>query len=489
MFTVLMVAEKPSIAKTIAESIAPHRYNEHRGKTGSFPVYEFESKFFNEPAHFKVTSVCGHMYSTDFPDELNNWDRVDPLSLYDAITVKKEAKMKGGSIFKHLTHEAKSCSYLVLWLDCDREGENICFEVIETVAHLLKPSRFERIYRAKFSSLTSVDIRKALQEENLVRPNENESLAVDARQILDLKIGVTFTRFQTQFFQGKYGNLDSRLLSYGPCQTPTLGFCVKRYDEILNFKPEPYFLIDISIRSTPQSVARLARGRIKSETQAQKIHNTLSAGPQVVNVVNVQASVHKSKKPQGMNTVAMLKLASNMLGISPHHAMNIAEHLYLAGYITYPRTETTAYASSFDLRGVISNFVGHSLYGDVAAALLRDKFKKPHKGMDVGDHPPITPCRAVAQTSLRGDEWLLYDIVVRHFLATVSPDATYEKVKVTFQFNEEIFEAEGTRSIELGFSAITPWACAKSSELPAFRAGETYPVIKIEILSRQVLYN
>jgi DNA topoisomerase-3 len=485
MFSLLMVAEKPSIARTIAESIAPHRFSEHKGKTGSFPVYEFESTFFNQQAHFKVTSVCGHMYSTDFPDELNNWDRVDPLELYDANTVKKEVKMKGGNIYKHLRHEAKSCSYLVLWLDCDREGENICFEVIETVADLLKPSRYEKIYRAKFSSLTATDIRKAMREENLVQPNENESLAVDARQILDLKIGVTFTRLQTQFFQGKYGNLDSRLLSYGPCQTPTLGFCVKRYDEILNFKPEPYYLIDISIRSTPQSTARYSKGRIKSENSAQKIYNTLSAAPQVVQVVNVQASVHKSKKPQGMNTVSMLKLASNMLGMSPHHAMSIAEHLYLSGYITYPRTETTAYASSFDLKGLISSFTGHSLWGDVATALLRDKFKKPHKGLDAGDHPPITPCRAAAQGTLRGDEWLLYDLVVRHFLATVSPDATYEKVKVTFQFAEEIFEAEGTRTIESGFSALTPWACGKSSELPSFKVGETFPVIKIEILSRQ----
>lgn len=115
---------------------------------------------------------------------------------------KNEANPKA-HVCEHLAAEAKGVDYLVLWLDCDREGENICFEVMQCCLpkmNRLSNRNEQQVYRARFSAISAPEINHAMQ--NLTSPNENEAKAVDARQELDLKVGVSFSRFQTMFFQG-----------------------------------------------------------------------------------------------------------------------------------------------------------------------------------------------------------------------------------------------------------------------------------------------
>ena len=286
---------------------------------------------------------------------------------------------------------------LVLWLDCDREGENICFEVIRCVEKSMNKQSNpldQKIYRAHFSAVTAKDIQKALA--TLGVPNENESLAVEARQELDLKIGVAFSRFQTRYFQGKYGDLDSSVISYGPCQTPTLGFCVQRHDFIQKFTPEPYWGLDVSISAKGDAGKSIiavdwSRKRLFDEHSTRVILRMISESSAAKLIcTSVSVTTGRSPRPQPMNTVKMLKMASSSLGIGPHACMRAAEHLYLSGYLSYPRTESTSFPKSFDFKDTLRSLFNHWSLSDYARE-LHGKHTPPRQGHDAGDHPPISP--------------------------------------------------------------------------------------------------
>lgn len=107
------------------------------GFNGACSVHEWVGTFRSEPVAFRMTSVCGHVMVLEFTGKYNNWDKVDPVELFGCQTEKKESNPKLKMPY-FLSQEARGCDYLILWLDCDKEGENICFEVIDAVQHSLK---------------------------------------------------------------------------------------------------------------------------------------------------------------------------------------------------------------------------------------------------------------------------------------------------------------------------------------------------------------
>lgn len=101
--TVLMVAEKPSLAQSISEILSNGQLY---SRGGSLAVHEFEGTFGGARALFRMTSVIGHVYSLDFTAAYNSWDKTDPIELFDAPTVKSEANPKA-HVCRHLQAEAK----------------------------------------------------------------------------------------------------------------------------------------------------------------------------------------------------------------------------------------------------------------------------------------------------------------------------------------------------------------------------------------------
>eukprot|EP00051_Salpingoeca_urceolata_P020697 m.313864 g.313864 ORF g.313864 m.313864 type:complete len:860 (+) comp19665_c0_seq2:161-2740(+) len=486
MTVVLMVAEKPSLAKSLADILSSHRAVSHKGN-GGCTVHEYNGTFQGQPVHFRFTSVMGHVMTTDFPAAFNNWDAVKPIELFTAPVEKKESNPKS-HMNRFLRDAGKGASYLVLWLDCDREGENICFEVMDAVVPVMNKSvRGKTVFRAKFSAITAKDVKHAM--ETLGEPNKNESLAVDARQELDLRIGCAFTRFQTRFFQGLYGDLDSSLISFGPCQTPTLGLCVERHDKIQHFQPETFWTLDVRL-GRPQGgsdfKAEWGRVRVFDRTVGSLFLDVVSKakGARVVSVVQKEKS---KSRPGALNTVELMRIASSGLGMGPQYAMTIAERLYMQGYISYPRTETTAYPENFDLRGTLSELRGSRQFGQLVAPLLSGGMVSPKGGKDVGDHPPITPSRAASEGELTGDMWRIYDLVVRIFIASLSPDCKYLQTTATFDLGGEEFTCVGQKVISKGFTSVLHWIGPDegAQSIPDLTKGDICTVASCKLAERR----
>ncbi|KAJ8675437.1 hypothetical protein QAD02_011223 [Eretmocerus hayati] len=481
MKTAFMVAEKPSLAASLANILSNGRCTTRKGSNGSCSVHEWVGQFRNESVNFKMTSVCGHVMSLDFIGKYNNWDKVDPVELFSCPTEKKEAvpKLK---IPSFLAKEGGYCDYLILWLDCDKEGENICFEVIQAVQQgSFKKLDPNDIWRAKFSAITDKDIKAAMG--SLIKPNENEARSVDARQELDLRIGCAFTRFQTKFFQGKYGDLDSSLISYGPCQTPTLGFCVQRHDEIQTFKPDPYWVLQVSVKSPDGQDVSLSWSRVRSfDKEVASIFLSHVKEHEFAIVSSIHSSEKTKARPIALNTVELMRVASSGLGMGPHHAMQIAERLYTQGYISYPRTETTSYPENFDLLSTLRQQQNNSDWGDEVRKIISTGISRPKKGNDAGDHPPITPMRSASRNELDGDAWRLYDYITRHFIATLARDCKYLSTTVKIEIGMETFTVTGHSLIDPGYTSLLTWQALSNNEsLPKFSIGDSVKIGDVKL--------
>jgi DNA topoisomerase III len=143
----------------------------------------------------------------DFPDQFRKWHSCDPFSLFDAPIVSKISK-DGAAIERNLAAEARRADMLMIWTDCDREGEHIGSEV-SRVCRQSKPQI--QVKRARFSAIIPQQIHRAAQ--NPVELDMAQADAVEARMLLDLRIGAAFTRMQTLSLQN---NLPQKFEGNGP---------------------------------------------------------------------------------------------------------------------------------------------------------------------------------------------------------------------------------------------------------------------------------
>uniref|UniRef100_A0A0K0ECU3 DNA topoisomerase n=1 Tax=Strongyloides stercoralis TaxID=6248 RepID=A0A0K0ECU3_STRER len=451
--TVLMVAEKPSLAKTISRILSNNTARCVKNNEKNPPQFHFKGIFKNNSANFIMTSTYGHIKEITFEKEYVDW-RIDDYKLFDCPLVKLNVD-KSFRIDKYFSRIFNDCDYLVLWLDNDREGENICFEVINACKPSFKKQNFnDYIYRARFSALTEEHIKNSMN--NLTKPNKNESDSVDALHELDLRIGCSFTRFQTKYIKKhiSQGHM-IKCLSFGPCQTPTLNFCVQRYKDIQNHSPKPYWRIKLTLRDNNLNVEFNPRwmGDNCFDNEIFKEKIKFLRKNKSAQVVEVERKNVLKNPPKALNTVELLKICSKNLSISPSEIMIIAENLYIRGFISYPRTETSMYPVDFDFNDTLNKLKNDNEWRSIVNNILEKGICLSSRGKDKGDHPPITPVKA-SKGVLEGQNKEVYDVIVRNFLASIMNPCEYETYSIKLLLGDESFIYYTRRIIDLGYTSF-----------------------------------
>ncbi|XP_070629274.1 DNA topoisomerase 3-alpha isoform X2 [Bos indicus] len=473
---ILCVAEKNDAAKGIADLLSGGRMRRREGLSRFNKIYEFDYHLCGQNVTMVMTSVSGHLLAHDFRMQFRKWQSCNPLVLFEA-EIEKYCPENFVDIKKTLEREAQQCQALVIWTDCDREGENIGFEVIH-VCKAVKPSL--QVLRARFSEITTRAVRTAC--ENLTEPDQRVSDAVDVRQELDLRIGAAFTRFQTLRLQKIFPEvLAEQLISYGSCQFPTLGFVVERFKAIQAFVPEVFHKIRVT-HDHRDGVVEFSwkRHRLFNHTACLVLYQMCMEDPRAT-VVEVRSKAKSKWRPQALDTVELEKLASRKLRINAKETMRIAEKLYTQGYISYPRTETNIFPKDLDLAALVEQQTPDPRWGAFARNILERGGPTPRNGNKSDQaHPPIHPTKYT--DSLQGDEQRLYELIVRHFLACCSQDAQGQETTVEIDIAQERFVAHGLMILARNYLDVYPYDRWSDKTLPVYEQGTCFQPSTVEMV-------
>lgn len=463
---ILNVAEKPSAAREIVAVLRQGQQSERRqGGSRYNQIHEFDMQVAGNPARMIFTSVSGHLKSSDFEDRVRKWGTCDPADLLDPsrTTVEWFVSEDKIALAQTLRTESRRADWLILWLDCDSEGEKIAFDVAD-VCKEGKPNI--TVKRARFSAMTRTDLFRAVA--NLCEPNENVANMVSTRQEIDLRAGSAYTRYLTKQLE-KYalvGEDERQLISYGPCQFPTLGLVVDRWLKIQNFISRPFWVFDLKLRNCKVPFDWV-RKHIFDEVTAMTLYELCIEEAEqdgmLASVTRIDKRARNRWRPLPLSTVELQKTASRTLRINSHRTMEIAEALYNKGLISYPRTETDRFDKSYNLRDLVAKQISHPNWGQYASRLLSPSspqdpvtFTWPRAGKnDDHAHPPIHPTDAAPTSFDSHEHQRVFEYITKRFLASCSIDARGAETRVEVRASvSEYFAAKGLIIEERGYLEV-----------------------------------
>ena len=424
---IVCIAEKPSVAKDIADVLGARSRKE-----GYF-----------EGNGYQVTWTFGHLCTLKEPhDYTEMWKRWSLSSLpmipprFGIKLIQDKGISKQFAIIERLMQSAEG---IINCGDAGQEGELIQRWVMQ------KAGARCPVKRLWISSLTEESIREGFA--NLKEQSEYQSLyeAGLGRAIGDWLLGMNATRLYTL----KYGR-NKQVLSIGRVQTPTLALIVKRHHEIANFVPQQYWELKTLYRDTTFNATS---GRFDSEAEAQEASQKITG--ELFTVTDVTSKNGTESPPKLYDLTSLQVDCNKKFGLSADVTLQTIQSLYEKKYTTYPRVDTTFLSD--DIYPKCGNILkGLRDYQTFTAPLLEKPLPKSKKVFDnkkVTDHHAIIPTGVYPQ-GLTDIEKKVYDLIARHFIAAFYPECKFctttvlgESAGVGFKTTGKVITSPGWRVI------------------------------------------
>lgn len=439
----LCIAEKPSVARDIAEVIGAKQ--RHDG--------------FYEGNGYWVTWTFGHLCTLKEPQDYNEkwkfWRLEDLPMIPEKFGIKLIDDQGVKRQFSVIERLVENCEEVINCGDAGQEGELIQRWV------LAKAKCKVPIKRLWISSLTEEAIREGFQSLKAGEQYQNLYAAGSARAIGDWLLGMNATRlFTKKFGQGK------ATLSIGRVQTPTLAMIVTRHKEIEAFRSEEYWELKTIYRET-EFTATI--DRIRNEDRAKKGVDYLKE--HLFEITSFEQKEGKEGNPRMFDLTSLQVESNKKFGYSAEETLKLVQSLYEKKFVTYPRVDTT-YLSE-DLHPKIPNILkGLTYYQRFTAPLLEKpipKLKSVFDDKKVTDHHAIIPT-GIQPSGITPPEQHIYDMIVRRFVAAFYPECKVSNTTVLGKVGQIPFKATGKQIIEPGWRVV--WEETKEQDADGKKAVE-----------------
>ena len=454
---IVCIAEKPSVARDIAEVLGARNRKEG----------------YIEGNGYQVTWTFGHLCTLKEPHEYTPSWKAWSLSSLPMIPPRFGIKLindpgieKQFSIIEKLMQGAEQ---IINCGDAGQEGELIQRWVMQ------KAGAKCPVKRLWISSLTEEAIREGfanLKDQSDFQPLYEAGLS---RAIGDWTLGMNATRLYTL----KYGQ-NKQVLSIGRVQTPTLALIVKRQLEIQNFKPETYWELKTVYREVTFNATK---GKFSSKEEGLQFLETVRNAPFIV--TDVSAKKGTEAPPRLFDLTSLQVECNKKFSYSADMTLQVIQSLYEKKVATYPRVDTT-YLSDDIYPKCPKILEGLKDYTGYTASLAGKKLLKSKKVFDnskVTDHHAIIPTGVYPQ-NLTDMEKRVYDLIARRFIAVFYPDCKFSTTTVLGEVEKVGFKATGKQILDPGWRVIFAKEQQEESKekeneeervLPLFTIGESGP--------------